>query len=144
MGAVSRRRRLAAGPVGLACALLLGDAGAQLGERDFRFGDDVTLTGVVTIERTPDAPNVVGGEPGGYFLLALDQPITVIGDPISRLGYGTQHDVRRLQLLRGDVRLSFGAFAERRVEASGRLMFRESPYHRTEVLLMVRKIGAAP
>jgi hypothetical protein len=139
MGAM---KRLAAG-LGAALIAAATPSSAQIGERDFRYGASISLIGSLRTEARFGA----GGGDGEInddqletaFLLRLEEPITVIGDPSLRFNPGTVANIRELQLVRGEG-VSFRAFVGRRVTAKGALFPRHSNHHHTDVLMMVSRI----
>ncbi|MEQ1930863.1 MAG: DUF4431 domain-containing protein [Parvularculaceae bacterium] len=126
-----------AAAMAVAAVTAVGAQGAQLGERDFHYGDTVTLAGTLSVEERSTARNAADR----VYLLALDAPMTVIGDPMNAFNTGTVHGVIEIQLTRS-ARISFRDLVDRRVRATGELFPRRSAHHHTPVLMMVSKIEA--
>lgn len=112
-------------------------ARAQFTDRVFRY--DPVVSTLIGLLRT-EAVDADSDAPGTIYLLTLDAPISVLGDPYSEYNRESE-DLQELQLAR-DVRVAFKDLVGRRVKAAGTLFHSRGPHHHTKVLLMVSRIEA--
>jgi hypothetical protein len=101
--------------------------------------------GIVTSRTVPGPPNynsiAAGDYPETLFVLRLNEPICVSGDPSSRRNRESHSRVAEVQLLTRDV--DPRRFLNKQVRASGSLFSAHMGYHRTPVVLAVVKLRAA-
>ncbi len=106
--------------------------------------DQVTLVGTLTSRIFPGPPNyhsiAQGDRPETIFMLTLDEPICVSGDPSSRLNSKSHSRVTEVQLVtRG---LAPRRFLNKRVRASGSFFSARKGHYRTPIVLTV--VGLHP
>jgi hypothetical protein len=105
----------------------------------------VTLVGILTSRTLPGPPNYQSIAQGDYpetvFVLKLNEPICVSGDPSSRLNRKSHSRVTEVQLLTRDV--DPRRFLNKQVRASGSFFSAHTGHHRTPVVLTVAKLRAA-
>jgi len=105
----------------------------------------VVLVGTLTARTLPGPPNyhsiASGDYPETVFVLKLDEPICVSGDPSSRLNRNGHSRITEVQLLTRGVDLK--RFVNRQVRASGSLFGAHMGSHRTPVVLTVVGLRAA-
>jgi len=124
--------------------LALGTADSQA--RCLRYEPTrVVLVGTLVARTLPGPPNYSSIASGDYpetvFILKLDEPICVSGDPSSRLNRNGHSNVTEVQLLTRDVNLR--RFLNKQVRASGSLFSAYMDSHRTPVVLTVAGLRAA-
>ena len=105
----------------------------------------VTLVGTLTSRIFPGPPNyrsiALGDQPETIFILTLDEPICVSGDPASRLNSKSHFRVTEVQLVtRG---LDPRRLLNKRVRASGGFFSAHTGHHRTPIVLTVVRLRAA-
>lgn len=130
--------------IALALALLAA-LPAAAGARCLRYDPDVvTLSGELNARRVPGPPdyrNIARGDyPEDIYVLVLDQPVCVIGDPTSRRNSRSYGSIAEIQLVPTDDVES--ALAGKVIRATGYLITAQSGHHRTPVLLRVSQLRA--
>ena len=105
----------------------------------------VVLVGTLVARTLPGPPNyhsiASGDYPETVFILKLDEPICVSGDPSSRLNRNGHSNVTEVQLLTRDLNLR--RFRNKQVRATGSLFSKHMEGHRTPVVLTVVGLRAA-
>ena len=104
----------------------------------------VTLVGTLTSRAVPGPPNYYsiarGDHPETVFILTLDEPICVSGDPSSRMNSKSHSRVAEVQLVtRG---LDPKRFVNKRVRVSGSFFGARTRNHRTPIVLTVASLRA--
>ena len=125
----------------------LGLGIADSGARCLRYEPaQVTLVGTLTSRILPGPPNYQSVGRGDYpetvFILKLDEPICVSGDPLSRSNSKSHSRITEVQL--ATRALDLRRFLRQQVRASGRLFNAHMRQHRTPVVLSVVSLRAAP
>jgi hypothetical protein len=102
----------------------------------------VTLVGEVSTKRMPGPPGYrslrQGDLPETIFLLLLDDPICVYGDPDSSTNVKTHRNITEIQLM-----VPIGTLTDRigeRIRFTGQLSSAHSGSHRTPVVLYVESM----
>jgi hypothetical protein len=105
----------------------------------------VTLVGTLTSRTFPGPPdyrNIArGDQPETVFILTLDEPICVSGDPSSRLNSKSHSRVTEVQLVTRS--LNPRRLLNKQVRASGSFFSAHTGHHRTPVVLTVVTLRAA-
>jgi hypothetical protein len=105
----------------------------------------VNLVGELRSAAFPGPPNYVSIAGGDYpetvFILKLDQPICVSGDPSSKLNSKSHSDLTEIQVVVAPDKVR--SLLGKRVRASGTLFGAQSGHHRTPALLQVSSIRDA-
>lgn len=105
----------------------------------------VTLVGTLTSRTFPGPPNyhsiARGDHPETVFILTLDEPICVSGDPLSRLNSKSHSQVTEVQLVTRDVNPK--RFLHKKIRATGSFFGAHTGHHRTPIVLTVVKLRAA-
>ena len=126
----------------LALGLGVGDSAARCLSYE---PAQVTLVGILTSRTLPGPPNyrsiAQGDYPETVFVLKLDEPICVSGDPSRRLNRKSHSRVTEVQLLIRDI--DPRRFLGKQVRASGSFFGAHMGQHRTPVVLSVVKLRAA-
>jgi Domain of unknown function (DUF4431) len=108
----------------------------------------VKLTGTLISKTYPGPPEYAsiraGDEPETYWLVALPQPICVARDDSQPYTYGSQKNVRRVQLVFRNVTIyrTHRKLLGRQVVATGTLYEANTIHHKTPVLLWVHTLAA--
>lgn len=103
------------------------------------------LTGKLVLRDYPGPPNFESVEAGDQrqqaWILVLDAPLCVDGDPTSDINTDSVADETEVQLALTAESPSLKSFRERRLQVSGRLFAAHSGYHRTAVLMTVDSLS---
>jgi hypothetical protein len=140
------RRVVRMAVVAIASVLGLGLGAVDSGARCLAYEPtQVVLVGTLTSRTLPGPPNYrsigSGDYPETVFILRLNEPICVSGDPSSRRNRNGHADVTEVQLMTRDVDLR--RFLGRQVRASGSLFNAYMESHRTPVVFTVARLRAA-
>jgi hypothetical protein len=111
-----------------------------------RFEPALTeLTGKLVLRDYPGPPNFERIEAGDQretaWILVLDAPLCVDGDPTSEINTESVANVTEGQLVLTAESPSLTPFRERALQVSGRLFAAHSGYHRTPVLITVDSLS---
>lgn len=122
--------------------LALGAAGAAARCLSYEPAK-VTLVGTLTSRTVPGPPGyrsiAHGDYPETIYVLKLDEPICVSGDPTSRRNSKSHSHITEVQLVTPDVDPK--RFLRKKVRASGSLFSAQMGHHRTPVVLAVAKLS---
>lgn len=101
---------------------------------------EIKLTGVIKKVVFPGRPNYMsikdGDEPEVYWVLYLNEPVCVKGDPSNILNAEGESNVISLQLLIDNYD-KYRQLLERKVVVRGKLMHSFTGHHHTRVMMMV-------
>ncbi|MBI5885577.1 MAG: DUF4431 domain-containing protein [Deltaproteobacteria bacterium] len=102
----------------------------------------VRLTGVITRQTFPGPPNYEsiekGDEPETYWILKLEKPVCINGNPKDELNDETVKDIKNIHLVfHGDEYTRYRGLVSKKVVASGTLFHAQTAHHRTKVLMNV-------
>lgn len=102
----------------------------------------VRLTGVITRQTFPGPPNYEsiknGDKPETYWILKLEKPVCVNGNPKDELNSETENDVKNIHLVfHGDEYTRYRHLVSKRVITTGTLFQAQTAHHRTKVLMEV-------
>ena len=105
----------------------------------------VSLAGRLASKTLPGPPNYVsiarGDVPEIIYILHLDTPVCVLGNPSSRLNAKSHAGIKEIQLVTPGAKAR--SLVGKRVNASGTLFGPHSGHHRTPVLLRVTRLDGA-
>ena len=129
----------------IACVLGLGLDASSAPARCLSYEPArVTLEGTIRSRTLPGPPNYVsiarGDHPEVIFVLVLDAPICVSGNPSSRTNSKSHARVTEVQLV--DSEANPRRFLEKRVRVSGSFFGAQSRHHRTPIVLNITGIRA--
>jgi hypothetical protein len=105
----------------------------------------VSLAGRLASKTVPGPPSYVsiarGDVPETIYILHLDTPVCVLGDPSSRLNAKSHAGVKEIQLVTPGTKAR--SLLGKRVNASGTLFGSHTRHHRTPVLLRTSRLDGA-
>ena len=131
--------------IAIAASLGLGLGVADSAARCLSYEPaEVTLVGTLTSRYLPGPPNydsiTRGDRPETVFILTLEEPICVSGDPSSRLNSKSHSRVTEVQVVARSVDPK--RFVNKRVRVSGSFFGARTRNHRTPIVLTVASLRA--